>query len=499
MVALIALALLKLALHLLTNRRYGYFRDELYYMACGDRLSWGYIDHPPAIPLLVRVVRELFGDSLFAIRLAPALAGAAIVFLTGWMARRLGAKQFGISLAALAALVSPAFLAIAAILTVNVFDILWWTIIECLLIELILRERPRLWIWIGLVFGVGILTKYNIVFLAVGLFAAMLLTPARKHLRNRWTWLGVALALAIFSPNVIWQISNHWPTLEFLHNIREFKNYPVTPFEFVSMQFIVVHPLVAPIWCAGLCYLLFSSDTRTLRVLGVTAVAVFLIFLLLKAKFYYLFPIYPVLFASGGVAIERFLQRKPRRWPKPVIVGAILLGTGAFLPYTVPVLSIDRFLAYDRALSIHRLLKFEKSREPSKPIVYADMFGWPELATGVARVFHSLPTAERQTCTVLTNNYGEASAIKFFGGATDLPQPVSGHNSYYLWGSGERPWETVIAIGFAPDALSSLFENVELVETLHDDLARETEIPTYVCSALKMPLRDAWLRLKHFR
>jgi hypothetical protein len=380
-----------------------------------------------------------------------------------------------------------------------VFDILWWTVIQCLLIEILIRDRPRLWIWVGLVFGVGVLTKYNIAFLGLGLFVGMLLTPARRYLAQRWTWFAAGLALLICLPNLIWQAHNGWPTLEFLHNIREQKNYPVTAIEFVVMQIVVVHPLLAPIWLAGLFRLLFSRGAREVRLLGVTAVSVFLIFMFLQAKFYYLFPMYPVLFASGGVAVERLVQKPGRRWARPSIVVALVAGSAVFLPYTVPVLPIRQFLRYDRILTLDSLLKFERSRDPKKPIVYADMFGWPELAAGVARAYEQLDPAQRDACTILTSNYGQAAAIEFFGKRAGLPQPVSPHNSYYLWGPGSRPWHTVLAVGFARTALTRLFDRVALVTTVRNELAREPEVNVYRCSGLKTSLRAAWPSLKRFR
>jgi hypothetical protein len=335
-------------------------------------------------------------------------------------------------------------------------------------------------------------------FLGVGLLFGLALTPFRKQLLSPWSWCGAAIALLVVSPNLLWQLQNGWPTLEFLNNVRLYKNYPVSPFEFIAMQFAVVHPLVFPMGVAGLCHCLFFVDRRRYRSLGWMYLGVFATFMMLRAKFYYLFPIYPMLLAAGAVAVEQFVAQR-RTWLRPVMVAALVVGGAITLPYAVPILPIDAFMTYDDVLKIDNVIRFEKWRRRNQHVVYADMFGWPEMVEKVAQVHARLPVSDRARCTVLTANYGEAGALDFFGRAYGLPQTVSAHNSYYLWGPGPSSWEVVIAVGFDRTTLESLFKDVLLAETSQNEYARESEVDIHVCRDMKLAVGDVWRRLKLYR
>jgi hypothetical protein len=496
---LLGLAFVKFALHVATHHRYGYFRDELYYLACGKHLAWGYVDHPPLVPLIAHLNHLLLGDSLFAMRLLPILAMCAVVVLTGWMAGALGGGRYAQALAALTIVLSPAYLVMGTFLSVNPFDILWWTICLAMVIGLLNGANPRLWLAVGLVAGIGLLTKYTIVFLGLGLGCALVLTPARRQLAGKWPWLGLAVALAVVTPHVIWQWRHGWPTAEFFANIRAHKNYPVSPLEFVAMQFAVVHPFIFPVWVIGLSHCLFARSARPYRLPALVYLIVFMTFMVLRAKFYYLFPAYPAPLAAGGVAMERYLTARGARRAK-VLVFSLLVGGGiATMPYALPVLPFDTFRAYDRMLRINRELRFEQGREKSQAIIYADMLGWPELVERVAAVVGTLDTDAQANCVVLAANYGEAGAVDLFGGPLGLPHAVCPHNSYHMWGPGERPWETVVAIGFTHEKLKAWFADVALREVVRHPGARESEVNIHVCRNLTAPVEAIWPSLKTYR
>jgi len=493
------LALAKLLLHFFTNGQYGYFRDELYYLDCSEHLDWGYVDQAPLIAVVTRAARVLFGDSLFALRLLPAVAGALLVLLTGLIARELGGKRFAQSLAALAVIVAPIYLLLGTLLTMNAFEPLFWMLSAYILLLIIKRKRPRLWPLFGVVAGFGLLNKHSMLFFGFAVTVGLLLTPDRKFLRSKWLWLGGFVAFLIFLPNVLWQVEHGWPTLEILKNVEVEKNYPITPSEFFTGQILLLHPLTFPLWLAGLYFYLGSKDGRPYRVLGWTYVLIFLIFICLRAKVYYLAPAYPMLFAAGACLTERLFEQSRRSWLKPATVSLLIAGGLVTAPLALPVLPVESYIDYSRRLGIQSI-RTENHRLDKLPQHFADMFGWKEMAATVAGVYHRLPPEERAKCAIFANNYGEAGAINFFGKDYGLPSAISGHQNHYLWGPRDYSGEVVITIGSDLEDLEQIFEQVELGATILHPYAMpyEDDLPIYVCRRMKMPLRDFWPRAKRY-
>src|SRR5215217_4143039 len=308
---LVVLAGVKLLVHLLTADNYGHFRDELYYIAASERLALGYVDFPPFVALVVAFVRATLGDSLLALRLLPALAGAAVVVLAGLMARELGGGRFAQGLAALAVLVAPNFLVFGTFISMDAFDQLFWVLGTYVLVLILKHDRPRLWLLFGLFAGLGLLTKLTMLYFGLAVFVAVLLTPARRHLLTPWPWLGGGFALLFLLPYVFWQFSHGWPTLEFWASYGE-KVDEAGLLEFLIEQIVTMQPPTLPMWLAGLYYYLFSRDGRRYRALGWIYVVLFVLFVVQNARFYFLAPAYPMLFAAGAVVFERFVRR--RRW-----------------------------------------------------------------------------------------------------------------------------------------------------------------------------------------
>src|SRR5215217_4933019 len=335
------LALAKLLVHLLTNGNYGYFRDEFYYVAAGERLDLGYVDFPPLVAIVANVSRFLLGDSPMALRFLPALAGALVVVLAGLMARELGGGRFAQGLAALATLVAPNFLAMSTFLSMDAFDQLFWVSAAYVLLLILKRDRPRLWLLFGLIVGLGLLTKVTMLFFGFAVFVALLLTPARRHLRTRWPWLGGLVALVFLSPSIYWQVTHGWPTFEFWGNYGG-KIDEASPLEFLVEQILTMHPATLPIWVAGLYYYLFAREGRPLRALGLIYVVLFVLFVVQNARFYFLAPAYPMLFAAGAVVFERFVARRNWNWLKPSYVAVLVVSGIVVAPITVlPVLPVE--------------------------------------------------------------------------------------------------------------------------------------------------------------
>jgi len=504
---LLVLAASTLLLHLVFNRGYGYFRDEFYYLACGEHLDWGYVDHPPLVALVARAARALLGDSLPAIRFVPAVASAAVVLLTGLLARALGGSRYSQCLAAIAILIAPTYLFIGNYLSMNVFDQLFWTAGAGILILIVRRDDPRLWLAFGVVAGLGLMNKSSMLFFGFGVAVALLLTPQRTHLKSGWLWAGALAAGLIVLPNVLWEVRHGWPTLEFMQNAQRLKNYHGTPLEFFLGQVVEIHPLTLPVWLAGLGSFLFGREGRKYRLLGLVYVAVFLLLTVQQAKAYYLAPIYPMLLAGGAVAIGRSIETRATagagrvaRWLKPAIVASLLAGGAVTAPLVLPILPIETFIRYQALFGGAAAVKEERHAMGRLPQHYADMFGWEEMVATVARVYHRLPPDEQARCAIFASNYGEAGAIDLLGPKYGLPKAVSGHNSYYLWGPGDRPVQVVITMGESEEDVRKSFADVTLGETFTNDyvMPYENDLPIYVGRGPRAPLAELWPHTKKF-
>jgi hypothetical protein len=496
-------ALATLALHLLAIERYGIFRDELYYLACSEHLAWGYVDQPPLIALIAWLVRHTLGDSLVALRLLPILASASCVFLTGLTAWQLGATRFGQVLAALSAAVAPVILSIGHILSMNVFDHLFWVLGAFLAARLLAGGRPWLWIVLGAVVGVGLLNKYSMGFFALALAVGVLLTPARRQLARKEPWIGAALATVLFAPHVAWEITHGLPTLEFMRNATLHKNLPLSPLQFLGGSAFEMHPFILPIWMAGVLGLLFARRFAPFRALGFIFPVVVGILLATHAKTYYLAPAYFLVLAAGGVVIGAWIEHWRRGWMRAaaaIVVIALLVGGGVLTAsFALPLLSEEEFVRL-QASAGQKPGSGERKAIGVLPQFFADMHGWENLAHTVAAVYHSLPPNERAQAAIFTSNYGEAGAIDRFGRRLGLPRAISAHNNYWLWGPRQHNGETVLVIGWRREDVERTFAEVELGGTAVDEWAMpyEANLPVFVCRKPRLPVSELWPRLRHY-
>ena len=320
---LIGLCAVKLLLHLFTSvRHYGYFRDELYYLDMARHLDWGYVDAAPLIAVYAKVAMWM-GGSLAALRILPALAGTALIALTILIARELGGGRYAQLLAGVAILLCPAVLIMDSLLTMNAFEPLFWMGCIWVVARILRTGDSRLWLWFGVLAGLGLENKHSTLSFGFAVTVALLLTHHRREFARRWIWIAGAIALALFLPNIIWQIRHHFPTIEDLANVRrEGKNVVLGPLAFVKEQIIDLHPILLPVWLSGLVW--FLRDRRW-RVLGLTFVVFFVLMEVAHAKNYYVFPIYPMLFAGGAVVIERWLANRAA-WTRAAVIAVILLA-----------------------------------------------------------------------------------------------------------------------------------------------------------------------------
>jgi Dolichyl-phosphate-mannose-protein mannosyltransferase len=496
---LLSLALAKLLIQLAGINHYGFFRDELYYMACSEHLAWGYIDQPPLIALIAWFARHTFGQSLFAVRLLPALAGAAVVFLTGWVAREFGGGRFAQFLAALAMLFAPAYLAFDSFLSMNAFEPLFWVLCAWIAIRIVKGASPKWWLAFGAIAGLGLENKHTMLVFGFALVAGLLISGHGRLFRSKWIWIGGAIAFAMFLPNLVWEAHNGWPQILVVRNAQEFKNVEIGPLRFLADQILFLQPIELPVWLAGLVWFFAAPEGKQFRFLGWAYLIVMMVFIVLHGKSYYALPIYPILMASGGVALEQFFfGAQRRRWLASAYCSLIVIAGLVTLPFGVPLLPVDTFIRYSEILPYARGVKTERDPTVALPQLYGDMFGWENMATSVARVYNGLPPQEQSNCAILAGNYGEAGAIDYYGPGLGLPKAISGHNNYFLWGPRSYSGECVIVFGENADRYARLFGEAVLVGTITDEHAMPSEkgVHVYICRKPSVPLAILWPNFK---
>ena len=502
LIALFALA--KLGLHLTTSSGYGYFRDELYYLACSDRLAAGYVDHPPLSIFVLWVVRHTLGDSLLALRTVPAILGAATVALVGLMAARLGGGRWAQALAMTGALVAPVYLALNHTYSLNSFDLLFWALAAYLVIRLIDDESPRRWLLLGLVLGLGLLNKISVLWLGAGLAVGLLATPLRRRLATPWPWLSAAVAAVVFTPHLVWQVANGWPTLEFIRNAAGQKMAPVSPLDFVAGQL----DRDAPGRPAALARRARSSCSSTRRGSGSGCSAG---------------PISPS-FSSSPSRVPA----APTTWPPPTPGCSPPAGWpgsacspapaspawgGCGRPRWGLCSSPGRWRrrspcrccrsrptsATPGPSAASRRRRSARRSAQLKPF-FADMQGWEAIVATLAEVYDRLPPEDRAMARIMAPDYGIAGAVDLLGRARGLPPALSAHNNYWLW--GPRGWDgrVLIVVGGDEAQLSKYFERVERAATLECGLCMpyENHRPVWIARGLRVPVAAAWARAKHY-
>jgi len=500
------------ALHMATAMRYGYFRDALYYLACADHLAFGYVDQPPLFPFIVWIARHTLGTSLPALIFWPALAGAARIVLVAAFARELGARRFGIALAAALAATPAVWWVIDHQFAMNAFEPLFWTGCAYVILRMIHTQNPKLWLAFGAIAGLGLENKYSIAVFAFALLAGLLLTQHRKLLFTPWLFAGGAVALLIFLPNLVWNLQHHWPFLELMHNIRVTgKDIAYPPLAYISQQILLMNPCSFPFWFGGLLFYLFSRNAKRYRNFGWAFVIAFAFFLISHGKDYYSAPAYTLLLAEGAVAAELLLSRpveqqgsgQSSKWRavlKPVCFAWLLVGIAPILPLVLPVLPLEAFVSYQSHSPLHGKPTERSFVGTPLPQYYSDELPWQEQVATVARVYHSLSPEEQAKTAIFCDNYGQAAAIDFFGSRYGLPKAISGHQSYFLWGPRNYTGEIVIVVGAPESDVRDKFASIETAASVNVPYAYFYETrPILLCRGLKGNLQTLWPRVKNWR
>lgn len=503
MAAVLAMSAALLVLHCIFNNRYDYFRDEFDYLACAKHLAFGYVDQPPLIPWLARLSLMTLGSSLRAIRFLPALFMSLTIVLTAQIARELGGRAFALICAASAAIAAPIYLNDGSMLTTNCMEPLLWTGCAYFAIRATKHDEPRDWLWFGFVAGIGMEEKYSIAVFGFGIVVGLLLAGQRRVVFNKWMWIGGLAAFLIFLPNLLWNIHYHWPFVELMHNIKaEGRDVVLSPLGYLAQQCLILQPIVAPLWIAGVFAFLFWPRFHAYRFLGWAYLISLAAFIMLRGKNYYLAPVYPMLLAAGSVLFEHAIDRPRWHWLRPVSVIVILAGGAWLAPVVMPVLPVDKYLAYQEKLPFKVPRSEHSHMGAALPQHYADQFGWHEIVSEVVVAWNRIPAAERADCGIFAQDYGQAGAIDWYGPSYGLPPSLSGHQTWFLWGPRGYSGNCMIVLDDSRARLEQLFQDVEFVGNSPDNpYALERNIPVYICRGEKWggTLALLWPNVKKWR
>lgn len=480
-VTLIAgLALIKLIIQWMGNRHYGFHRDELLHLSVSEHLDWGFMEFPPLIGCIGKLSDVLFNYSLVGTRLFPTLAGVGILVLCCLMAKELKGNKYSILLAGVCVLAFLPFYRNHTLFQPVAFDQLFWTLGFYAMIRFINTEEKRFLLLTGMCFGLGLMNKYTILIWAFGIFVGMVFFQKGKVFKNKWWYISGLVALLISLPNIIWQIQNDLPLVRHMQALNESQLSQLNPFEFGLVQLNYPRTLLVSI--IGVIFLIRNKKYRAI---GIAALITFFTMWLLQAKGYYIFAVYPVLFAAGAVKITAWLENKKTIWIYG-LCGLLLLASLPYVPHLTPILPIEQYVEYADLEEINGSVELEGD--------YADMFGWEEQVKLVDSLYRSLTTTEQQNCVIWAENYGEAGALKILGKKYNLPNPICRHGTFWKWGYGNDQAEIWISLGNETAAVEYAFEETELVKMIYHKYAigEEHGIPLYICRKPKRNIAQWW-------
>jgi hypothetical protein len=490
---LIIFALCAVTFHIALNGQYGFHRDELDFIMSARQLDWGYVSYPPLTPFFARLGLELFGESLRGLRVIPAIAQGIVMILAGLMARDMGGKRNAQLLTAFAVFIAPVSLFGGTVIMYFAFDYLWWVLVAFFFVRLLTTEDPRYWLGIGAGIGLGMMTKYTMIFWVAGLAVAVLATEARKYLRSKWLYLGAALALLIFLPNLIWQIQHDFIALKYLPFIHARDVSWGRAEDFLPKQlYETTNPLFLPIWTVGLSLCLFGASMKRFRALGWMFVTTFVLFLLNQGRSYYTGPSYVMLLAAGAVWWVDWLSAqsgKMRRVGFGLLWGTQILGSLIGIILMKPIAPLGSPL-WEVTSNLNGELR--------------EMIGWQDLTKQVADIYQSIPESEKPNTVILAGNYGEAGALDFYGDEYGLPRVISGANSLWYRGYSDPEPETVIVVGFESSYAGRFFGSCKYSGTVKNSYNVKNEESTrhtglYVCRQPRAPWNEMWQDMQWFQ
>jgi hypothetical protein len=482
-----------------TIKPYGYFIDELYFLACSKRLAFGYIDQPPLSIALLALIQKLFGSSMMVVRLLPALSISATVFVTGLITRRLGGSLASMILAGLGVMVMPVFLLFGSFYSMNAYEPLIWTSVVFFVVKMVQEQNPKYWLHIGILMGIGLEMKHTIVLYGIALLFGFLLSDQRKLLFNRRIlWGGLACFILIL-PNLVWQFVNHFPSLELYSNSFTSKNIDKSYIQVILEQIFFVNPATFLLWISGLIVLLTPWGKPYRLMLFAYGFLLLVILAGHSSRPDRIASIYTFFMASGAVAIEQYLKSSWKRVIRISMAGLMITG-GVFLaPAFCPILPPQTLKPYLAEMGLQFDIEEGKKGEPI-PQWLADRIGWRELAADVAQVYHAMPEKEKQNAVIISTNYGEAGALELYGPEFGLPAVFATHNSFHSWGPPSDTVQIYIGVMIDIDDVRPRFDSVHEAKVfLCPDCTRpQQNIPIYILRGPEFSMKKEWQNFKNY-
>jgi 4-amino-4-deoxy-L-arabinose transferase-like glycosyltransferase len=485
-------------LHVIVNliTPYGIHRDEFLYAAMGRHLSLFRMDFPPLIAIIAEAERALFGDTIWGLRMVPAVAHGALVLLTARIAAELGGQHRAQWLAALTVIFTPLMMRAGSLFQPVILDQVAWTVGFLALVMIARDNRPRWWIVLGLAGGFGLLAKFSIAFFAVGAAVGIIFSARRVALLTPWPWVAALIALVIGSPSIIGQLVLDWPVTTQMQDLQASQLTVVTPSAFLTEQ--LLYGPIAWLGVLGLGGLVLTRDLRWARLVGITAVTITALLIFLHGKAYYLGPIWPALAATGAVWLCAVTRTRFRALVPLFALITIVFGVVIAIPMGLPILPKEQMAAYAARLGVSAAVTTNLGEVAELPQDFADMLGWEEFVRGVADVWNDLPESERATAVLAAGNYGRAGAIDWYGPRYGLPPAICGCGSYWFWGPGERRGDVMVIAGGTEDELRTILTNVTLARTMTDRwrVGEEQSVQIWVARGFKIPLATLWESLR---
>jgi len=484
------------------TKGYGYFIDEFYYIACANNPAFGYVDHPPLAPLLLTIFQFVFGDSIYAIRILPALVQSGAVFYTGILTKEIGGNKFAQLLAACSLAAMTVTVAFGGFYSMNAFEPLLAVLLLWITVKMIKANNAKLWISAGIVMGLGMMNKHTFGVFIAALVFALIGSGKWRLLFNRWFIFGGVISTLIFLPNIIWQILNDFPSIEFYRNISAYKNVYTPPLDFIMGQVMQMSPSTLPVWVAGTFYLLFSKQFKDFRFLSLLFAGLFLFMMLSgTSRSDRLAFAYPAAFAGGAIFFANIITRYNAVWLKYVLIIFLYVGLALAIPIIIPYFNYETAKAHTEFLGINTEL--ERGKKPPLPQLLADRIGWEEKVKLVVNAYNSLSDEDKKHTIIAAGNYGQAGAIELFGKPYNLPPVACAHNTYFLWSKERVNGNILLQLDddISYEGLTELFDKVEMHPGIFKNdyvSSHENNLVVFICRGPKIPPIEMLERSKNY-
>ena len=475
-IIIIGFIITKLTIHFLTNTNYGLHRDALLYYSLGENLAWGYVSVPPLIAIFSSISTFLFGNTVFAIRFFPAITGGLSVIFIAKIVKELKGSNLAIIIALIAFIVSPAFLRSNTLFQPVSFNQFFWLLSGYFVTKLIHTQNPKFWYYLFICWGVAFLNKYSITFFILATLISLSLTPHRKLIVSKQFIIAGFISVLIILPNLFWQYNHNWPVVHHMSELQRTQLVNVSIAGFIIDQLIMNLPGLI-VWLTGVIVFLFFKQEKQYRALAFIYLFTVLTILLLRGKPYYTLGLYPILFALGGYAVDKYFKKIL----KYGLIPFMLILAFPMLPLSLPIYNLAAMEEFTKPMA-EFTNRWEDGVVHNLPQDYADMTGWDELADIVTMFYNSLTEKEKTECIIYAENYGQAGAINFYGKKNNIPSPISFNDNFLLWAPDTIKNSPLIYINHEVGDIEFLFDSYTKIGQVDNKYFRENGVQVYYCT-----------------